>query len=286
MAQTKIANNQLQLDTNSFYTQDNLVAGGNITITEGLNNVLLPSQTPVLFHFDGNNTNSGNGTGINWNTNPSYSTAYPKFGSAAATGSPGFSILGQMSQLLNSSSPYSMDVWARTPAEGLYFGFMNSSWSPILRVIADTNTKEVNLYTGTSHKFYCEDIAVDTYIHYALTHNGQGIFDLYVNGKKVGRVDIGANPSGLYYFSFDGGGNHTAVFDEFAIHNYARFTGDSFALQTQPYVISSETPTPYYQINADLSSKQAALTTATGYDATKTQVLKNINGVLTWVDEA
>ena len=28
------------------------------------------------------------------------------------------------------------------------------------------------------------------------------------------------------------------------------------------------------------------LTTATGYDATKTQVLKNVNGTLTWVDEA
>lgn len=36
----------------------------------------------------------------------------------------------------------------------------------------------------------------------------------------------------------------------------------------------------------DISGKQDLLSTATGYDASATQVLKNVNGVLTWVDEA
>lgn len=36
----------------------------------------------------------------------------------------------------------------------------------------------------------------------------------------------------------------------------------------------------------DLSGKQDDLTGITGYDATKTQILKNVNGTLTWVDEA
>jgi hypothetical protein len=39
------------------------------------------------------------------------------------------------------------------------------------------------------------------------------------------------------------------------------------------------------QNTTDISTKQADLTTASGYDATATQVLKNINGVLTWVTE-
>lgn len=34
-----------------------------------------------------------------------------------------------------------------------------------------------------------------------------------------------------------------------------------------------------------LSGKQADITTITGYDATKTQTLKNVSGVLTWVDD-
>lgn len=35
----------------------------------------------------------------------------------------------------------------------------------------------------------------------------------------------------------------------------------------------------------DLSGKQDVLTSITGYDATKTQILKNVSGTLTWVDE-
>ena len=32
-------------------------------------------------------------------------------------------------------------------------------------------------------------------------------------------------------------------------------------------------------------SLQADVTTLTGYDSTKTQTLKNVNGTLTWVDD-
>ena len=34
-----------------------------------------------------------------------------------------------------------------------------------------------------------------------------------------------------------------------------------------------------------INGKQTDLTKATGYDATKTQVLKNVEGTLTWVTE-
>ena len=52
---------------------------------------------------------------------------------------------------------------------------------------------------------------------------------------------------------------------------------------------------PQYKNTTDMPSKAAEftpkkyvdnkLTTYAGYDSTKTQVLKNINGVFTWVDE-
>lgn len=34
-----------------------------------------------------------------------------------------------------------------------------------------------------------------------------------------------------------------------------------------------------------MRQKYVKLTSITGYDATKTQVLKNVEGTLTWVDE-
>ena len=94
-----------------------------------------------------------------------------------------------------------------------------------------------------------------------------------------------------------------AQMDELRISNICRWTED-FEVPDAPYqaasgsnpmainaivddALSSTSKNPVQNkvINTALSGKQAALTTATGYDATKTQVLKNINGVLTWVDE-
>ena len=38
-------------------------------------------------------------------------------------------------------------------------------------------------------------------------------------------------------------------------------------------------------IEEEVATKQADVTTLTGYDASKTQTLKNVNGTLTWVDD-
>lgn len=39
------------------------------------------------------------------------------------------------------------------------------------------------------------------------------------------------------------------------------------------------------EIEEEVATKQADVTTLTGYDATKTQTLKNVSGILTWVDD-
>lgn len=49
--------------------------------------------------------------------------------------------------------------------------------------------------------------------------------------------------------------------------------------------VSSVTPTTSNQLT-NKSYVDSVPTTYTGYDATKTQVLKNINGTFTWVDES
>ena len=110
--------------------------------------------------------------------------------------------------------------------------------------------------------------------------------------------------SGIGFSEFDGYTGNNSDVDELRISNVCRWTED-FEVPDAPYepasgsnpmvintivdtALSSTSKNPVQNkvINTALDGKQAALTTATGYDATKTQVLKNINGVLTWVDEA
>ena len=45
------------------------------------------------------------------------------------------------------------------------------------------------------------------------------------------------------------------------------------------------TPTGDYNPSTKLYTDKTHYENMTGYDATKTQVLKNVNGTLTWVDE-
>ena len=49
--------------------------------------------------------------------------------------------------------------------------------------------------------------------------------------------------------------------------------------------ITNKDENTFYAITDDSSSSVTNLTEITGYDATKTQILKNISGTLTWVDE-
>lgn len=59
---------------------------------------------------------------------------------------------------------------------------------------------------------------------------------------------------------------------------------------SQPYkearnLLTDDIKNQVKQNTTDISTKQVDITTIIGYDATKTQTLKNVNGVLTWVDD-
>lgn len=69
-------------------------------------------------------------------------------------------------------------------------------------------------------------------------------------------------------------------FQDFVITDQVGHTVN-YDVPTAPYVISDNSLADLHD-----SIKQNNLTTITGYDSSKTQVLKNVQGVLTWVDEA
>lgn len=84
---------------------------------------------------------------------------------------------------------------------------------------------------------------------------------------------------------------------------YVKSENMTYVYSSGSYVIRIETPLIYYTYEGTtvtdfaiqqpvrmattemLDKKQADITTITGYDATKTQTLKNVSGVLTWVDD-
>ena len=64
-------------------------------------------------------------------------------------------------------------------------------------------------------------------------------------------------------------------------YEFGRFTTDEYAKITD-FTIRQPVRTATVEM---VDKKQDVLTTITGYDATKTQTLKNVSGVLTWVDD-
>lgn len=68
----------------------------------------------------------------------------------------------------------------------------------------------------------------------------------------------------------------------FVDYNYNGTTVTDFTIR-QPYEGARYLLTD--EIKEEVATKQADVTTLTGYDATKTQTLKNVSGVLTWVDD-
>lgn len=83
-----------------------------------------------------------------------------------------------------------------------------------------------------------------------------------------------------------GGGYQRNPYDvdgtPFVEYSYNGTTVTDFTIR-QPYEGARYLLTD--EIKEEVATKQADVTTLTGYDATKTQTLKNVNGVLTWVDD-
>ena len=279
MAETLVNKNQ---EGEGIWTSDNLVAGTDISFTQ-VPQPVIDENTLGVWHFDGNNDNAISESSLQLAASSYYgfSTEIYKFGSASGTMEEPYPNQRTTTILAHTNftqgATYTLDFWVRTPGASLTGGrnffVIYNSISTYISVFANKiRIQGANIYTsvspdtwhhiavvvsGSEWKFF-----VDGILLYTLTQSGRLCFDL---GQETG--------SGISYI------------DELRVSNVARWTSD-FTPYTVPY--SASAGHAQYQINntQDISGKQDALTTATGYDATKTQVLKNVNGTLTWVDEA
>lgn len=114
------------------------------------------------------------------------------------------------------------------------------------------STNQIIVYTGADAKYLVLQVT-----------NGADLSHFHC--ERVEQIAFGVN--GVNSFAIDGNGYFRRL--------------QSLASSDD----SSEVATTEF-VKTNVSTKQDLLTRATGYDATKTQILKNVQGTLTWVDEA
>lgn len=297
MAETLV--NKTQVGS-GIWQEDNLIAGSNISITR-VPQPIIDSNTIRLYHFD--NSLKDEITGDNAftppsNTQLSYVTA--KFGKginvkklSGGEGvwqiSPGYNALTQeftfewWTSPLNSSIGYYGFYLAGQSTDGKFNIEFNKSREVIKMggAVSGTNSSsslEVPLPAAISSNW-------GNWFHFAYVNTPSKIY-IFLNGEKAYETSTknydGLLAASIFANSYEK--DKPCRMDEVRVSNVARWTSD-FTPFSEPY---SSGGTAKYAINntQDISGKQDVLTGATGYDATATQVLKNVNGVLTWVDEA
>lgn len=288
MAETRI--NKSQTDS-TIYTQSTLIAGKDISITE-VPRPIIDDNTLGVWHFDGNTDNAISNSALSWNTsyggNVVYESGFKKFGSSCSR----FSSRNSSTQTVFTGDTQSFmtgnwtwDFWI----------FVNSGATPGSNTIAwsvgytASNTYSIcvsatDVRLKQNGQSVVSDIATSTWHHIAFVKEGVNLYRFF-NGKLIDTTEV--NPSDMrmfYRYCGNDAAKNNTFFDEMRVSNVARWT-DDFTPFSLPYSGGGD---PIYRINdtKDISGKQDLLSTATGYDANATQVLKNVNGVLTWITEA
>jgi len=284
MAETVINKNQTG---SGIWTSDNLVGGTNITIAQKQ----VANSTLGLFHFDTlDSTNSAPASNYTVFSIPNIwraSLVDGKFSNAIrinSTYDQGITFLTDNNA--TASDDYTLDFWIKPvqTTSGTWINFGPGTVPGSFYI----NNNTISYYDIARNINVAVQSNIDntTWYHLAIELYKSSTY-YYIDGTMVAALAYTASqkPDGKGIFLVRLQTNSIADLDEVRISNVARYKGQDFSVPTAPYII--DTPPAVYEINntQDLSSKQDILTSATGYDETKTQVLKNVNGTLTWVDE-
>lgn len=272
-----------ELSAPGVYAHNNLIAGNNISITQ-VEKPVIDSNTVELLHFNDDALDSISNNILSTSSYLLYSNG--KFGKAGSNSTNHTAQFTAPVSFTKGNSYYTIDCWISSNASGNYNRILRLIFSSAMDCINfGTNSVEIfRMFNNGSQDVtvnYPNNITLDVGVwhHFALVGNGNQTL-MFFDGKLFYSTFYTAGNESIAFYGFSG----RMDVDELRVSNIARWTSD-FTPYTEPYGPAGATQ---YQINntQDISSKQDALTTATGYDATKTQVLKNVNGTLTWVDEA
>lgn len=290
MSETALNKNQMG---SGIWTQDNLLEGTNISIRE-IPQPVIDNNTKILLHFDGNITNLGNDTNaIMGSSGLGFYTTTKKFGSASLYDTTNTTGTDDSQLVFTSSSAFGQDdftvdfwLYKINASQKAYIGYRNAYYGPYIGLIV-SNTDITFKNAGLSDNYTLSSTIAENWVHLAY-EKYNGITYVYLNGEKIITYSTNYN---LTYTQFgfrgrDRAENKNSFIDELRVSDVARYKGQNFTPFTLPYELAGNAPQYTVNNTLDISGKQDVLTTASGYDANATQVLKNVNGVLTWVTEA
>ena len=235
----------------NVYTQDNLIAGNNISITE-VQQPVIDENTVELYHCNGNMIDAI--ANHEWTTSANqnkYSYPEGKFAQGVRK-TQAYDDAGNPLNSFDYNVPATIDFWIRRIDTSVSMGFKTvggGDWNFYGTYVRVNNTT-INYPSGIT-------LGVNEWHHIAIVNDGTGQSTsekYYIDGKLAGSK---AN-NGSFGLSAIGQGG---IVDEIRVSNVARWTSD-FTPFSQPYQEASGNPV--YQINntQDLSSYLQNKTTA------------------------
>lgn len=277
MAETKISKNQTSID---IFTTESLVSGEGIEITSA-SPTAYDSNTLAVYHVDNSKSNAITSSFGDIAATGNFTTTGAKWDKGFTWSSGEFFVNNQSSSF--GTNNFTVDFWLCPTANN-----SASTWH-IIRMVnwvssasdngfaftVANNTVTVQPYIAASRVTTVQKtFAYQVPHHFAIERVSDNTFNLYIDGILFHT----ASTSSLNYNRFGVGQtswNSNITIDELRVSNVARYNGVNFTPNTQPYGNNDSV----YQIKTDFTG-------VTGYSSSGTQVLKNINGVLTWVTEA
>ena len=196
---------------------------------------------------------------------------------------------------------------AEAPIDDVLYGRKNGTWDKIpdsiniYKTITDADVPNNNtvilnideIKNGDCIVINRSNIGANTFVKFneksfASLTLPSGIYQfVYINSNNI--YIIGNNRFGIYYYGgpLDISQSHEYIFSLDEVKNIVYKNRENTIYGTITFTTTPKfTKAPTTDEEATNKKYVDALpTTYAGYDATKTQVLKNINGVLTWQDE-
>lgn len=216
MAETLINKTQAG---DGIWTQDNLVAGTNISITQ-VEKPVIDENTTALWHLNGNLSSALDGGNQFWSSTGSYGAG--KFDQALMYSSSSNSSTISFPNY-TSSNNWTLDFWAKCTSDDYFtvYTYAASSSGIIFKYneIQWVNGRTLNYPSGYNRR---------DFNHIAIVNdsNNRKCY-LFLNGKKVDEYT-----GGMYIQS--GALKYYGVIDEVRVSNVARWTSD-FTPYSQPY---------------------------------------------------
>lgn len=260
-------------------------------IGEVLKQEATPSHTKCFVSFNDTYTDETGNITLTPNFTPEYSdsegfTAYAGTKSLALprndTGR-GFTI-SDPNNALTFAGPFTVKFWVRLNGSvdlNIFKGFDGNS-SNAFRIGQYSSVK-----IGTTTFSAQNSVDLRNALHYIeVTRDADNVVYVFVDGVLLPRFS--GSPQGISgtiklsdsTLCFENQYDGRIYVQDFVITDQTGHTAN-YDVPTAPYVLTDNSLADLHD-----STKQNDLTTITGYDSSKTQVLKNVQGVLTWVDEA